>query len=105
MKNLLLIGAIFITAFAGAAYTAYVLSVTWDWFVFPAFGITSPSVVNLMGLVSMISLIRFDYHKHFGSKAKENNTITPKLLGDTFSARFMIPTVSLGVCYLYTLFM
>lgn len=86
MKNLLLVGAIIITAFAGAAYTAHVLSITWNWFVFPVFGTTSPSVVNLMGLVSMIGLIRYDYQKHFGSKAKENNTSIPKLLGDTFSA-------------------
>lgn len=43
--------------FAGTFLRAYVVHLGWVWFVLPAFGIPSPGVMLILGILFLISLI------------------------------------------------
>jgi len=43
--------------FAGALLRAYVVHLGWGWFVLPAFGVSSPGVLIILGLLFFLSLL------------------------------------------------
>lgn len=104
MKNIMFVVATLVIAVLFTIYTAYVLSVLWGWFILPVFGISSPSIALIMGILLLIGIVRYDITKHTNTDKQDGNPLA-KLLSNTIAVGFLVPSVSLLMGKIYTLFL
>ena len=80
-----------------AIWKAYCISILWGWFITPVFGMPSPSMVAILGLLIFIPLA----YPVFPNESDDFAERLGKLIGQSG----IVPLIGLGVGWLYHLFM